>query len=115
MASTTSSRPTFKGLKTTTGMPAVCVFSAAATVSVALENTLANWFSEITWSFQANSYDRGVAVPAAMSWKCVPMASVQALLSRSSGYLRPPSHSAAIEAFSAASASVSWRRSHRFR
>ena len=82
--------------------------------SVALLSTPANWFMAITSSFQANSYDLGVAVPAAMSWKCPPMTRVQAWLRRSRGYGRAPSHSAAIEAFSAASASNSSLRSQRF-
>ena len=55
LASTKSSRAMFSGLKTTSGTPLVSVFSVAATASVALVSTPANWFSAITSSFQANS------------------------------------------------------------
>ena len=82
--------------------------------SVALVSTPANWFAATRSSFQENSNARGVAVPGSMSWNCPPITSVHALFKRSCGYARPPSHAAATEARSAASASSSFLRFQRF-
>ncbi len=81
---------------------------------MALERTPANWFNASTWSFHAYSYALGMLVPGMMSWNCAPITSVHASFSRAIGYGRPPSHAAATEAFSAASASSSLWRFHRF-
>ena len=59
-------------------------------------------------SFHANWYARGVAVPAPVSWKCPPSASIHVSLICFCGYGRAPNHAAAIEVFSAASASSSF-------
>ena len=95
-------------------MPLVWVFRPEATASVALVSTPANWFRASIWSFQANSYAVGVAVPGMMSWNWPPITRVQASVRRCRGYGRAPSHSAATEAFSAASARISFLRFQRF-
>src|SRR5512133_3139527 len=102
------------GLHPTIDVPFARVSRVAATASVALVSTPANWFDARISSFHEYSYAFGMLVPGMMSWNWPPITSVQASFSLFNGYARLPSQSATTDARSASSASTSFMRFHRF-